>query len=188
MSRVLVPAREEMDFYDIRTTLQALCAVYDNCNSLHTNAYDEAVTTPSAHSVRRVLAIQMIIDKEWGLAGNENPLQGSFILDQLTHRVSPGQRYRDILGRGGLQVADDSFSAGLVHIFDVGRVPDQPHGLLAALGQEALQQERDLPVPARDHDAPAATSLRGIIGSSHDGARGHAAIGRDLLGHRAPGS
>jgi methylmalonyl-CoA mutase len=78
---------QEMDFNDIRTTLQALCAIYDNCNSLHTNAYDEAVTTPTAHSVRRALAIQMIIDKEWGLAGNENSLQGSFVLDQLADLV-----------------------------------------------------------------------------------------------------
>jgi methylmalonyl-CoA mutase len=76
-----------MDFNDIRTTLQALCAIYDNCNSLHTNAYDEAVTTPSTHSVRRALAIQMIIDKEWGLVGNENPLQCSFVLDQLADLV-----------------------------------------------------------------------------------------------------
>ncbi|HLH59965.1 MAG TPA: fused isobutyryl-CoA mutase/GTPase IcmF, partial [Streptosporangiaceae bacterium] len=78
---------QEMDFNDIRTTLQALCAVYDNCNSLHTNAFDEAVTTPSEHSVRRALAIQMIIGKEWGLAGNENPLQGSYIIEQLTDLV-----------------------------------------------------------------------------------------------------
>jgi methylmalonyl-CoA mutase len=73
-----------MDFNDIRTTLQALCAIYDNANSLHTNAYDEAVTTPTAESVRRALAIQMIIAKEWGLALNENPLQGSFIVEELT--------------------------------------------------------------------------------------------------------
>jgi methylmalonyl-CoA mutase len=73
-----------MAFNDIRTTLQALCAIYDNANSLHTNAYDEAVTTPSAESVRRALAIQLIITKEWGLAANENPLQGSFIVEELT--------------------------------------------------------------------------------------------------------
>ncbi len=78
---------QEMDFNDICITLQALCAIYDNCNSLHTNAYDEAVNNPSAHSVRRALAIQRIIDKEWGLAGNENPLQGSFVLDQLADLV-----------------------------------------------------------------------------------------------------
>ncbi len=75
---------QEMAFNDIRTTLQALCAIYDNANSLHTNAYDEAVTTPTAESVRRALAIQMIITKEWGVAANENPLQGSFIVEELT--------------------------------------------------------------------------------------------------------
>src|SRR5246500_816095 len=78
---------QEMTFNDIRTTLQALCAVYDNCNSLHTNAYDEAVTTPTAESVRRALAIQMIINREWGLAVNENPLQGSYIVEELTDLV-----------------------------------------------------------------------------------------------------
>ncbi|MEO5678886.1 MAG: fused isobutyryl-CoA mutase/GTPase IcmF, partial [Acidimicrobiales bacterium] len=71
---------QEMAFNDIRTTLQALCAIYDNANSLHTNAYDEAVTTPSAESVRRALAIQLVIGREWGLAANENPLQGSFVV------------------------------------------------------------------------------------------------------------
>lgn len=78
---------QEMNFNDIRTTLQALIAVYDNCNSLHTNAYDEAVTTPTEDSVRRALAIQLIINREWGLAMNENPLQGSFLIDELTDLV-----------------------------------------------------------------------------------------------------
>ncbi len=78
---------QEMAFNDIRTTLQALCAIYDNANSLHTNAFDEAVTTPSNESVRRALAIQLIINKEWGLAANENPLQGSFIVEELTELV-----------------------------------------------------------------------------------------------------
>ena len=78
---------QEMAFNDIRTTLQALCAIYDNAGSLHTNAYDEAVTTPSEESVRRALAIQMIINKEWGLAMNENPLQGSFVVEELTDLV-----------------------------------------------------------------------------------------------------
>ncbi len=78
---------QEMDFNDIRTTLQALIAIYDNAQSLHTNAFDEAVTTPSTESVRRALAIQMIINKEWGLAMNENPLQGSFVIDELTDLV-----------------------------------------------------------------------------------------------------
>jgi methylmalonyl-CoA mutase len=78
---------QEMAFNDIRTTLQALCAIYDNANSLHTNAYDEAVTTPTEASVRRALAIQLIINREWGLAVNENPLQGSFIVEELTDLV-----------------------------------------------------------------------------------------------------
>jgi isobutyryl-CoA mutase len=78
---------QEMAFNDIRTTLQALCAIYDSANSLHTNAYDEAVTTPTEDSVRRALAIQLIINREWGLAMNENPLQGSFIVEDLTDLV-----------------------------------------------------------------------------------------------------
>ncbi|MCW2698343.1 MAG: Methylmalonyl-CoA mutase, large subunit, partial [Modestobacter sp.] len=95
---------QEMDFNDIRTTLQALCAIYDNANSLHTNAFDEAVTTPSAHSVRRALAIQMIIDREWGLAGNENPLQGSFVIDELTDLVEEAvlTEFERIADRGGV--------------------------------------------------------------------------------------
>ena len=78
---------QEIDFNDIRTTLQALYAIYDNCNSLHTNAYDEAITTPTEHSVRRAMAIQLIINKELGLTKNENPLQGSFIIEELTDLV-----------------------------------------------------------------------------------------------------
>jgi methylmalonyl-CoA mutase len=95
---------QEMDFNDIRTTLQALCAVYDNANSLHTNAYDEAVTTPTEHSVRRALAIQMIIDKEWGLAGNENPLQGSYVVEQLTDLVEEAvlAEFERLSDRGGV--------------------------------------------------------------------------------------
>ena len=95
---------QEMDFNDIRTTLQALCAIYDNANSLHTNAYDEAVTTPSEHSVRRALAIQMIIDREWGLAGNENPLQGSYVVEELTELVEEAvlAEFERLSDRGGV--------------------------------------------------------------------------------------
>jgi isobutyryl-CoA mutase len=95
---------QEMDFNDIRTTLQALCAINDNCNSLHTNAYDEAVTTPSPQSVRRALAIQMIIDQEWGLSKNENPLQGSYIVDELTDLVEEAvlTEFDRISDRGGV--------------------------------------------------------------------------------------
>jgi len=95
---------QEMNFNDIRTTLQALCAIYDNCNSLHTNAYDEAVTTPGEESVRRALAIQLIINREWGLAMNENPLQGSFIVDELTDLVEEAvlAEFEAISERGGV--------------------------------------------------------------------------------------
>jgi isobutyryl-CoA mutase len=95
---------QEMSFNDIRTTLQALCAIYDNAQSLHTNAYDEAVTTPSEDSVRRALAIQMVIGKEWGLAMNENPLQGSFIVDELTDLVEEAvlREFEAISTRGGV--------------------------------------------------------------------------------------
>jgi methylmalonyl-CoA mutase len=95
---------QEMAFNDIRTTLQALCAIYDNCNSLHTNAYDEAVTTPGEESVRRALAIQLIINREWGLAMNENPLQGSFIVDELTDLVEEAvlAEFEAISARGGV--------------------------------------------------------------------------------------
>ena len=95
---------QEMDFNDIRTTLQALIATYDNTNSLHTNAFDEAVTTPTANSVRRALAIQMIINQEWGLAKNENPNQGAFIIDELTDLVEEAvlQEFERIAERGGV--------------------------------------------------------------------------------------
>jgi methylmalonyl-CoA mutase len=95
---------QEISFNDIRTTLQALYALYDNCNSLHTNAYDEAITTPTEESVRRALAIQLIINKELGLAKNENPLQGSFIVEELTDLVEEAvmAEFRSLSERGGV--------------------------------------------------------------------------------------
>src|SRR5678810_289508 len=95
---------QEMAFNDIRTTLQALIAVYDNCNSLHTNAYDEAITTPTEDSVRRAMAIQLIINREWGLAKNENPNQGAFIVDELTELVEEAvlKEFEKIAERGGV--------------------------------------------------------------------------------------
>jgi methylmalonyl-CoA mutase len=95
---------QEMDFNDIRTTLQALMATYDNCNSLHTNAYDEAVTTPTESSVRRAMAIQLIINREFGLAKNENPLQGSFIVEELTDLMEEAvlEEFQRIHDRGGV--------------------------------------------------------------------------------------
>ena len=95
---------QEMDFNDIRTTLQALIAVYDNCNSLHTNAHDEAFTTPTEDSLRRALAIQLVINREWGLSKNENPNQGAFIIDELTDLVEESvlQEFERISERGGV--------------------------------------------------------------------------------------
>ncbi|MFN9449264.1 MAG: fused isobutyryl-CoA mutase/GTPase IcmF, partial [Rubrivivax sp.] len=95
---------QEIAFNDIRTTLQALIAVYDNCNSLHTNAYDEAITTPTDESVRRAMAIQLVINREWGLAKNENPNQGAFIIDELTELVEEAvlAEFERIAERGGV--------------------------------------------------------------------------------------
>ena len=101
---------QEMSFNDIRTTLQALIAIYDNCNSLHTNAYDEAITTPTEESVRRAMAIQLVINREWGLAMNENPNQGSFIIDELTDLVEEAvlKEFEAIASRGGVLGAMES--------------------------------------------------------------------------------
>ena len=95
---------QEIQFNDIRTTLQALIAIYDNCNSLHTNAFDEAITTPTEDSVRRAMAIQLIINREWGLAKNENPNQGAFIIDELTELVEEAvlAEFEKIADRGGV--------------------------------------------------------------------------------------
>src|SRR5205085_1843201 len=95
---------QEIQFNDIRTTLQALIAIYDNCNSLHTNAFDEAITTPSEDSVRRAMAIQLIINREWGLAKNENPNQGAFIIEELTELVEEAvlAEFEKIAERGGV--------------------------------------------------------------------------------------
>jgi methylmalonyl-CoA mutase len=95
---------QEIDFNDIRTTLQALYAIYDNCNSLHTNAYDEAITTPTEESVRRAMAIQLIINRELGLAKNENPLQGAFVIEELTDLVEEAVllEFDRITERGGV--------------------------------------------------------------------------------------
>ncbi|NLD75112.1 MAG: methylmalonyl-CoA mutase family protein [Acidimicrobiales bacterium] len=113
---------QEMSFNDIRTTLQALIAIYDNCNSLHTNAYDEAVTTPTDESVRRALAIQLIINEEWGLAMNENPNQGSFVIDELTDLVEAAvlAEFDRIAERGGVLGAMETG-------YQRGRIQDESH-------------------------------------------------------------
>ncbi|WAA12202.1 fused isobutyryl-CoA mutase/GTPase IcmF [Fervidibacillus halotolerans] len=111
---------QEIDFNDIRTTLQALIALYDNCNSLHTNAYDEAITTPTEESVRRAMAIQMIITKEFGLTKNENPLQGSFIIEELTDLVEEAvlQEFERLDDRGGVLGA-------MEHQYQRGKIQDE---------------------------------------------------------------
>jgi methylmalonyl-CoA mutase len=141
---------QEMAFNDIRTTLQALCALYDNANSLHTNAYDEAVTTPSAESVRRALAIQLIINREWGLSINENPLQGSFIVDELTDLVEEAvlAEFDQLTARGGVLGAMETG-------YQRGRIQDE------SMLYEQRKHDGSLPIigvntfRAPDHAQPA---------------------------------
>ena len=126
---------KEIQFNDIRTTLQALLAIYDNCNSLHTNAYDEAITTPTEESVRRALAIQLIINKEFGMAKNENPLQGSFIIEQLTDLVEEAilSEFDRITERGGVLGAMET-------MYQRGKIQDE------SLHYERLKHSGELPV------------------------------------------
>jgi methylmalonyl-CoA mutase len=115
---------QEIQFNDIRTTLQALIAIYDNCNSLHTNAYDEAITTPTEESVRRAMAIQLIINREWGLAKNENPNQGAFIIDELTDLVEEAvlAEFERIAERGGVLGAMETG-------YQRGKIQEESHAL-----------------------------------------------------------
>lgn len=126
---------QEIDFNDIRTTLQALYAIYDNCNSLHTNAYDEAITTPTEHSVRRAMAIQLIINKELGLAKNENPLQGSFIIETLTDLVEEAvlMEFDRITERGGVLGAMET-------MYQRGKIQEE------SLYYETLKHNGDYPI------------------------------------------
>ncbi|MCX4471665.1 methylmalonyl-CoA mutase family protein [Micromonospora sp. NBC_01655] len=143
---------QEMDFNDIRTTLQALCAVYDNANSLHTNAYDEAVTTPTAQSVRRALAIQMIIDAEWGLADTENALQGSYIVDQLTDLVEEAvlAEFDRIADRGGvLGAMETGYQRGRIQDESMLYEHKKHDGSLPIVGVNTfLGEDAGKPVPA----------------------------------------
>lgn len=126
---------QEIQFNDIRTTLQALMAIYDNCNSLHTNAYDEAITTPTEESVRRALAIQLIINKELGMAKNENPLQGSFIIEQLTDLVEEAilAEFDRITERGGVLGAMET-------MYQRGKIQEE------SLYYETLKHTGELPI------------------------------------------
>ena len=126
---------QEIDFNDIRTTLQALYAIYDNCNSLHTNAYDEAITTPTEESVRRAMAIQLIINKELGLAKNENPLQGSFVIEELTDLVEEAVllEFDRITERGGVLGAMET-------MYQRGKIQEE------SLYYETLKHTGDFPI------------------------------------------
>jgi methylmalonyl-CoA mutase len=126
---------QEIAFNDIRTTLQALYAIYDNCNSLHTNAYDEAITTPTEESVRRAVAIQLIINKELGLANNENPLQGAFIIEELTELVEEAvmAEFDRITERGGVLGAMET-------MYQRGKIQEE------SLYYETLKHTGELPI------------------------------------------
>lgn len=146
---------QEIDFNDIRTTLQALIALYDNCNSLHTNAYDEAITTPTEESVRRALAIQLIINKEWGVNKNENPNQGAFIFDELTELVEEAvlAEFERISDRGGVLGAMETG-------YQRGKIQEE------SLHYEHLKHSGDLPIVgvntfrnAKDDAEPQETTL-----------------------------
>ena len=126
---------QEIDFNDIRTTLQALIGVYDNCNSQHTNAYDEAITTPSEESVRRAMAIQLIINREWGLAKNQNPNQGSFIIEELTDLVEAAvlAEFERLASRGGVLGAMETG-------YQRGRIQEE------SLHYETMKHDGTLPI------------------------------------------
>ncbi|MEO6626615.1 MAG: methylmalonyl-CoA mutase family protein, partial [Burkholderiaceae bacterium] len=126
---------QEIQFNDIRTTLQALIAIYDNCNSLHTNAFDEAITTPTEDSVRRAMAIQLIINREWGLAKNENPSQGAFIIEELTELVEEAvlSEFERISERGGVLGAMETG-------YQRGRIQDE------SMHYEMLKHTGELPI------------------------------------------
>jgi isobutyryl-CoA mutase len=126
---------QEIQFNDIRTTLQALIAIYDNCNSLHTNAFDEAITTPTEDSVRRAMAIQLIINREWGLAKNENPSQGSFIIEELTEIVEEAvlAEFERIAERGGVLGAMETG-------YQRGKIQDE------SMSYEMLKHTGELPI------------------------------------------
>jgi len=142
---------QEIDFNDIRTTLQALIAIYDNCNSLHTNAYDEAITTPTDESVRRALAIQLIINREWGLAKNENPNQGSFIMDELTDLVEEQvlQEFERIAERGGvLGAMETGYQRGKIQEESMLYEHQKHDGTLPIIGVNTFRNPKGEGAPA----------------------------------------
>ncbi|WP_024802465.1 fused isobutyryl-CoA mutase/GTPase IcmF [Nocardia sp. BMG51109] len=175
---------QEMSFNDIRTTLQALIALYDNCNSLHTNAYDEAVTTPTEESVRRALAIQLIINKEWGLAMNENPLQGSFIIDELTDLVEEAvlSEFERISERGGvLGAMETGYQRGKIQDESMLYEHRKHDGSLPIIGVNTFrnphgEEHRELEL-ARGTEQEKQSQLR----RTHDYRSGHRDAAHDAL-------
>jgi len=142
---------QEIDFNDIRTTLQALIAIYDNCNSLHTNAYDEAITTPTDESVRRALAIQLIINREWGLAKNENPNQGSYIMEELTDLVEEAvlQEFERIAERGGvLGAMETGYQRGKIQEESMLYEHKKHDGSLPIIGVNTFRNPKGAEAPA----------------------------------------
>jgi len=143
---------QEIDFNDIRTTLQALIAIYDNCNSLHTNAYDEAITTPTAESVRRALAIQLIINREWGVAKCENPNQGSFLIEELTDLVEEAvlQEFERIAERGGvLGAMETGYQRGKIQEESLYYEQLKHDGTLPIIGVNTFRNPNGDPTPQK---------------------------------------
>jgi isobutyryl-CoA mutase len=141
---------QEMSFNDIRTTLQALCAIYDNCNSLHTNAFDEAVTTPTGESVRRAMAIQLIINREWGLADCDNPLQGSYVVDELTGLVEEAvlSEFERINERGGVLGAMElGYQRGRIQDESMAYEQRKHDGTLPIVGVNTFLDQDPAPMP-----------------------------------------
>jgi methylmalonyl-CoA mutase len=143
---------QEIAFNDIRTTLQALISTYDNTNSLHTNAYDEAITTPTEDSVRRAMAIQLIINKEWGLAKNENPNQGSFAIEALTDLVEEAvlKEFEAISGRGGvLGAMETGYQRGKIQEESLYYEHKKHDGSYEIVGVNTFRNARADPVPQK---------------------------------------
>ena len=143
---------QEIAFNDIRTTLQALISIYDNTNSLHTNAYDEAITTPTEESVRRAMAIQLIVNKEWGLAKNENPNQGSFILDELTDLVEEAvlKEFEAIAERGGvLGAMETGYQRGKIQEESMVYEHRKHDGSYPIVGVNTFRNSKADPVPQK---------------------------------------
>jgi methylmalonyl-CoA mutase len=177
---------QEIQFNDIRTTLQALIAIYDNCNSLHTNAFDEAITTPTEDSVRRAMAIQLIINREWGLAKNENPNQGAFIVDELTELVEEAvlAEFEKIAERGGvLGAMETGYQRGKIQEESLHYEMLKHTGEYPIVGVNTFRNPHGDPVPAalelaRSTEEEKQSQLRRLA----DFHARHAAIAPEALG------